>query len=120
MTISMGAELSKALGDNPKEVLINAGLFDSDGNGIPTPVSHTGIFKTLNAPFYKDEADPEGPSLIAELVKVPDFKKIRRSLGLSPMPEIPGLSGPYLPHITIGYVANLNKIHQSYIDRHPG
>lgn len=117
VTVSIGQELSDVLGDNPKQVLINAGLFDSGGNGISTPVQHTGEFKILNAPFYKDDADPEGPSLVAEVVEVPILKQIRELLGLSPEPAYPWLKGPYIPHITIGYMANLNKIHQSYIDK---
>lgn len=116
VTVSMGPELSAALGDDPLRTLVDRGLFNSSGDGIPVEVGHTGRYRWMRAPFYKDEADPEGPALISELVDVPQLVEIRTSLGLSPLPKIPGQE-VYYPHVTIGYMSNLDKIHQSYMDR---
>jgi hypothetical protein len=116
VTVSMGPELSEALGEDPVRILIDAKLFDSSGNGIAVPVKHTGDYKILNAPYYKDDADPDGPSLVAEVVEVPLLESMRTLLGLSPLPQIGARQ--YIPHITIGYMANLNKIHQSYVEKY--
>lgn len=115
-TVSMGPELPRALGQQPGDTLRGAGLFDDDGNGITVQVVHTHQYKVMNAAFYKDEADPAGPQLVAELVDIPQLSQIRTALGLSPLPQIPGIA-QYLPHITVGYMANLNNIHKSYVDQ---
>jgi len=117
VTISMGQELVDALGDEPRRRLHEAGLVDEGGRGIPVRVHHSGEFKTLPAAYYKDEADPGGPLVVAEMVEVPQLSAIRGALGLSALPTLPS-GAAYVPHVTIGYIANLNKIHQSYVARH--
>ena len=114
VTVSMGQELPTALGKDPVATLRAAGLFNSAGDGVSVKVRHTGDYKMLNAAFYRDEADPLGPMLVAELVEVSGLTSIRSRLGLTPLPVLPGIPN-YLPHLTVGYCARLNKIHSSYV-----
>ncbi len=116
ITISMGEELSRALGPNPIETLKELDLFDASGRGIRTPIAYTGELRVMYAGYYKDESDPKGPILIAEQVSVPELPSIRNRLGLSSLPTL--ASGQtYIPHITYGYIAKKNLIHQSYKDK---
>ncbi len=111
-TISMSPEVNVI----KPEHLLAAGLF-KDNVGIHVEVIHTGKFMEMNAQFYKDEADPEGPILVAEIVKIPAMTEIRTRLGLSPLPQIPGVTKP-VQHVTIGYVPNLNLINKSYVEKY--
>lgn len=115
-TVSMGPELPAALGQDPEAELRASGLFDGVGAGVRVKVRHTGEYRWMRASFYKDEADPKGPLLAAEIVEIPDLERIRTALGLSPLPRIPGVD-VYIPHVTVGYLPNLNLIHKSYMDK---
>ena len=116
ITVSMGEELSRALGPNPIETLKELEIFDDSGRGIRTPIAYTGELRVMYAGYYKDESDPKGPILIAEQVSVPELPSIRNRLGLSSLPTL--ASGQtYIPHITYGYIAKKNLIHQSYKDK---
>lgn len=117
LTVSQGKELADALGPDPIATLIRVGLFDAAGQGIPTPIKHKYIFRVMRAAYYKDDADPDGPILIAEQVRVPWFTKVRKTLGLSPCPSLP-YGRHYIPHITCGFIARRNLIHRSYVDQH--
>jgi len=112
-TISMGPELG-GLGPDPTAALRRSGLFDETGRGVRVEVRHTGQYKWLRASFYKDEADPAGPMLVAEVVQIPQLRAIRETLGMTSLPQIPGIAH-YIPHVTVGYLPKLNLIHQSYL-----
>lgn len=117
ITVSMGPELEKALVGDPQGTLTKAGLFNTFGQGVRCPIEYTGLLRVLQAGFYKDEYDPKGPILIAEEVHVSNMIHIRESLGLPAMPVLPN-GQPYIPHITYGYIAERNLIHQTYIQKH--
>jgi hypothetical protein len=116
ITVSMGPELTKALGPNPTQTLMETGFFEPNGKGMRCTIQYTHKLRVLQAAFYKDEADPKGPILIAEEVRCPAMAHIREKLGMPALPTMPD-GQPYIPHVTYGYIAAKNIIHQTYVQK---
>jgi len=111
-TIVSGFELAKILPDlmteyeaeTPEEAFQKVGLFDDYGNGLDFPMninSVNGEPQYLVLPSFAHGSS--GAFLIAAALKVPNWKKVRSTLGLPTMPPLPS-GGEYYPHITIGYM----------------
>lgn len=137
LTIAMGRDLHEALlvlqerfGVNDpvsalRDLKINGRpLFDRRGSGLKADIDiTTDPFTVYRAGYYSDEADPAGPMVVALKVKADLYPLVREALGLPREAIVPGTEndkgGPkkWSQHITLGYIAKKNMIHQSYLDR---
>lgn len=83
------------------------------------PIRHTGNFKVMQSLYYKDDADPDGPLLVSEAVQVPEAAAVRQKLGLPAVPPLPpSIKSAYVPHITIGFAANVDSIAADYVGQY--
>lgn len=121
LTISMGPELTTALGDDPIATLRRTSvggipLFDARGRGIQVTLERTQQWRVFRAKFYEDEADVGGPLLVCEVIKIQRHPLIRLALGMAEKPTLPGVTN-YVPHLTYGYIPAKNIIHKSYVEK---
>jgi hypothetical protein len=140
ITISMGPLLQQALDDYAQQKGIEGEgleknirvlrdvkiggrpLFErSSGSyfkGLTSDVSfpRTSPFEVFRAGFYKDEADPSGPMLVALSVTAALYSQVRVALGMPPTFVLPN-GKAWAQHITLGYIPRKNMIGKSYVDR---
>jgi len=99
--------------NDPKEALIQSGLFDRNGNGIKFPMrvktdpEQGGIdFLVVSSYAYADSWDNENtglPVVIGVKIEAPLWEKVHDILGTPAYPRLPN-GDIYQPHVTIGYM----------------